>query len=70
MVEKSRIEKLTWEEAQTLPVYKAKLHIDTNANVSSRDHKLIFFDKTPEELSNKNIYVMNPVFGAKLQEVL
>ena len=70
MVEKSRHEKLTWEEAQTLPVYKAKLHIDTNTNVSSRNHTLTFFDKTPEELSNKNIYVMNPVFGAKLQEVL
>ena len=71
MVEKSnKYQKLTWEEAQTLPVYKAKLHIDTSANVSSRNHTLTFFDKTPEELSNKNIYVMNPVFGAKLQEEL
>ena len=66
MVEKSRKEQLTWEEAQTLPVYKAKLHIDTNSVVSLRDHTLTFFDKTPEELSNKNIYVMNPVFGIKL----
>ena len=69
MAEKSKLNNLTWEEAQTLPIYKAKLHIDTNDTVSLRNHKLIFFDKTPEELSNKNIYIMNPVFGTKLKEV-